>query len=115
MFKIIARPEGTLVDIEVRDRLSAEDFASLKREMSPLIEEYGKARLLFDLSSLERFEWDGLWDEQAFEDHDSVERVALVVPDSQRAQAERVFSLGADQLRSFDPAERQRASDWLAA
>lgn len=114
MFKILARPEGTLVDIQAGEKLTARDFAALKDKLDPMIDEYGKVRLLFDLSSLERFEWNGIWDENSFEDHEAIERVALLVPESQREQAERVFSLGADRLRSFTPEDRQPAWDWLA-
>jgi hypothetical protein len=113
MFKIIARPEGPLVEIEVQERLTAQDFSDLTQKIGPLVDTYGKVRLLFDLSSLDRFEWNGLWEEDTFDEHDAIERVALVVPASQREQAECVFALGADRLRSFPPARRQLAWDWL--
>ena len=114
MFKVLGRTAGELVDISVEEKLTPEDFVALRRQLDPLIEEHGKLRLLFDLRRLDEFEGEALWDESSFEPHTAVERIALVVPKRHATQATKVFSLGASEMRSFDPERAEDAWLWLA-
>jgi hypothetical protein len=114
MFKILGRTAGELVDIAVEGPLTPRDFADLRRQLDPLIDDYGKLRLLFDLRELEYFEGEALWDEHSFGPHDGVERVALVVPDRLATRASRVFSLGADEVEIFEPDRAEDAWLWLS-
>ena len=114
MFKILGRTAGSLVEIAFQEKLNPSDFAALRDELGPLIDEFGKVRLLLDLSELEAFEAEGLWDETSFPQYEAVERVALVVSETDRARAEAVFSLGARETRRFAPGEQSAAWQWLS-
>jgi len=115
MFKILGRTAGRCVDVSFEGRLTPSDFAALRDQLSPLIGEHGKLRLLFDLRELDGFEGEGLWDESSFEPHDLVERVAWVVPPRHEARVKKVFDLGADEKKAFAPDQAEAAWQWLAS
>lgn len=115
MFRILGRTGGKLVDVAVDGPLTPTDFAELRDKIAPLVDEYGKVRLIFDLSGLEEFEGEGLWDEQSFETKEPVERVALVVPQPHAQRARAVFSLDASEVETFTPDEAEKAWRWLVA
>lgn len=117
MYRILGN--GSLVEIDARDRLTADDLWTLRAELRKLADEQGgKLRLLFQLDGSAGWPEAAAQPDRALDlqiERD-VDRVAVVVGKASARAARQLFRAAGDgHTRVFHPSQEQAVWEWLSA
>jgi hypothetical protein len=96
--------------------ITQEDVKTAQREMRPMLDQYGKVRLLIHLGDLEIPQAAAAWQDLKYAHVylTDVERLAVVGDDTWQAWVTKVVDLPTQgKIRFFEESETQQAWDWV--
>jgi hypothetical protein len=114
MLTFAERSMGNLLDVQIRGKLTHEDYQKFKSRLEDLIQQYGKVRVLLELEDFQGAELAAVWDDFTFGlRHLSAFQRCAVVGD--KAWEGWVVSLGKPffRVKYFDESQRDEAWRWL--
>jgi hypothetical protein len=108
---------GSTLEVKAIGKLTHEDYQRFGPEFDRLAAEHGKLRVLFDLSGLDGWEAEAMWDDLklGIKHHADLERLAVVGDrtwEKWMSVLWRPFTSG--EMRYFDKAQLEAARAWLA-
>lgn len=109
---------GNVLEVHVNGKLTREDYAHFVPEFERLIQQYGKIRVLFEMTDFHGWTAGALWDDIKFDlkHFADIERLAMVGNKKWEKGMSvfcRPFTTAA--IRYFDQAAGAEARDWLAS
>ena len=111
--KLDETEDGRVVEIQVSDKLTHEDYEKFVPEFERLIRKHGKIRILFEMNDFHGWEFAALWDDVKFDaKHFShIERLALVGDKAwEKGMSAFCRPFTTAQIRYFDHTASQRKS-----
>jgi hypothetical protein len=115
--KLNETENGRVVEIQVSDKLTHEDYEKFVPEFERLIRKHGKIRILFEMNDFHGWEFAALWDDVKFDaKHFShIERLALVGDKAwEKGMSAVCRPFTTAQIRYFDHTALYEARTWLA-
>jgi hypothetical protein len=107
---------GKVLETQISGKLSHDDYQRLVPEFERVLNEHGKARVLFDMVDFHGWEAGALWDDIKFDvkHFSDIERVAMV-GDKHWEKGMSVFCkpFTTAKVRYFDRAHTAEARTWL--
>ena len=114
MLTFAERSMGNLLDVQIRGKLTHEDYQRFKHRLEDLIQQYGKVRVLLELEDFHGAELAAVWDDFTFglRHLGAFQRCAVV---GDKAWEGWVVGLGKPffRVKYFDGSERDEAWRWL--
>ena len=115
--KLTETDGGKTLEVQVAERLTAEDYEHFGPEVERLVKEHGKLRVLLEMVDFHGWTAGALWDDLKFDlkHFADIERLAMV-GDKSWEKGMSVFCrpFTSAQIRYFDRAEIAQARAWLA-
>jgi len=108
---------GKILEVYVSGKLAKEDYERFVPEFERLLLQYGKLRVLFDMTAFHGWEARALWEDIKFDSKHfaDIERLAMVGETKwQHAMATFCKPFTMAKIRYFDHADGEEARKWLS-
>lgn len=118
MIEIVPESERNILGMKVRHNLTGRDYTeTLVPHLDWVVQQYGKARLLFSLEKgISEPDDESPWEPSRFgsRHRDQVERIAVIGEEQWTEWAQKVCErLSGCEVKIFTPGQWDRAWDWL--
>ena len=117
MMRRLEKSQDRIVGYSLSGEVTADDYTQLASELRDVIAEHGAIRVLFRLSDLELSSFFTALDERlsfARENHEEVERIAVVTDDTATELLTKAAKAAPVELRTFSSDDESEAWNWLA-
>ena len=114
--RMAERHDGTILEVQVRDKLTHEDYHQFVPEFERLVKQHGKINVLFEMVDFHGWEAAAMWDDVKFNlTHLSqINRLAMVGNKKwEQGMANFCAPFGHADVRFFDPTQFAEARAWL--
>jgi len=108
---------GKILVVHVSGKLTKADYEQLAPEFARLVQQHGKLRLLFEMTSFHGWEAGALWEDIKFDvkHYADIERLAMIGDKKwERGMASFCKPFTKATIRYFDHAESAEARKWLS-
>jgi len=110
--------DGKILVVKLTGKLTTEDYEQFVPEVERLIKQYGKLRMLIEMSDFHGWTAGALWQDIKFDlkHFRDVERLALVGDKAwERGMATFCTPFTTAKVRYFEPGEAEQAKAWIHA
>jgi SpoIIAA-like len=107
---------GKVLEVEVHDKLTSDDYKRFVPEFDRLVKQHGKLRVLFEMTDFHGWEAGALWQDIKFETTHfrDIERLAIVGDKKwEKGMSEFCKPFTTSKIQYFDQSQLDQARQWI--